>query len=147
MKRRKLRIAWSVGWGLVCLVLVVLWIVSCWRLIGAVYQHSRGRVVVAAAHGSIALGINRGNTIVAPWQFQNEPIAAASDAWPRRSFKRFADSREGGVFLPIWFLLALSAAFGAIPWVKWRFGLRTVFIATTLVAIALAIIMWMSRAG
>jgi hypothetical protein len=30
MKYRKLRIAWSVGWGVLCLLLVALWVRSYW---------------------------------------------------------------------------------------------------------------------
>jgi hypothetical protein len=30
MKYRNLRIAWSVAWGVVCLLLVVLWVRSYW---------------------------------------------------------------------------------------------------------------------
>src|SRR5262245_65176378 len=32
MRFRKLRIAWSVGWGLVAVLLVVLWVRSYWRI-------------------------------------------------------------------------------------------------------------------
>ena len=31
MRYRKLRIAWSVGWGIACVLLIVLWVRSYWR--------------------------------------------------------------------------------------------------------------------
>jgi hypothetical protein len=44
------------------------------------------------------------------------------------------------VSVPHWFLVALIAVFGICPWIRWskRFSLRTLLIATTLVAAGLA---------
>jgi hypothetical protein len=43
---------------------------------------------------------------------------------------------------PHWFLVLLFAAFGAAPWIRWskRFSLRTLLIATTLIAVVLGLI-------
>jgi hypothetical protein len=43
------------------------------------------------------------------------------------------------VVLPYWFLLCIAIAMATVPWIRWskRFGLRTLLIATTLVAVAL----------
>jgi hypothetical protein len=44
---------------------------------------------------------------------------------------------------PYWLLLVLfgcSAVLAGIPWIKWRFSLRTLLIATTLVAVGLGVI-------
>jgi hypothetical protein len=41
---------------------------------------------------------------------------------------------------PHWFLVILSGLFTTLPWIKWRFSLRTLLIATTLVAVGLGII-------
>ena len=52
------------------------------------------------------------------------------------------------VCVPYWFLVLLSVAdLPSHPWLRWRFSLRTLLIATTLVAVVLGIIVWMSRAG
>ena len=40
--------------------------------------------------------------------------------------------------LPLWFLAVLAATLTAAPWVRWRFSLRMLLIATTLIAILLA---------
>jgi hypothetical protein len=44
--------------------------------------------------------------------------------------------------LPHWFVVVLLASIAPIPWLPWskRFGLRTLLIATTLVAVALGVI-------
>ena len=40
-------------------------------------------------------------------------------------------------------VVLLMAALAAVPWLRWRFSLRTLLIAMTLVAVVLGIIMWM----
>jgi hypothetical protein len=44
--------------------------------------------------------------------------------------------------IPIWFLAGLSGVLAATPWIRWihRFSLRTLLIATTLVAVGLGLI-------
>ena len=42
-----------------------------------------------------------------------------------------------------WRIVVLAAA----PWLRWRFSLRTLLIATTLIAVLLGIIVWKSRTG
>jgi hypothetical protein len=46
--------------------------------------------------------------------------------------------------VPYWFLFSLSAVFAAIPWLRWRFSLRTLLIATTLVAVGLGVIVYLT---
>jgi hypothetical protein len=49
--------------------------------------------------------------------------------------------------VPVWFLALLSVALAALPWVYWskRFRLRTLLIATTLVAVGLGLIVWAAK--
>ena len=42
-----------------------------------------------------------------------------------------------------WLPALLFAAVAAIPWLRWRFSLRTLLIATTLVAVVLGLIVWL----
>jgi hypothetical protein len=57
-----------------------------------------------------------------------------------RGFLFMRDSSEFAVGMPHWFPIILSAAIAAIPWAKRRFSLRTLLIATTLVAVVLGLI-------
>jgi hypothetical protein len=53
-----------------------------------------------------------------------------------------------GVYMPHWFLVVGFAVLSAVPWIEhihWRFTLRTLLIATTLVAIVLGLIVWAVR--
>ena len=49
------------------------------------------------------------------------------------------------VALPCWFLVITLGTLSGLPWVKWRFSLRTLLIATTLVAVVLGVVAMMPR--
>jgi hypothetical protein len=51
------------------------------------------------------------------------------------------------LLLPHWFLALLCATLAAAPWMPWpdRFGLRTLLIATTLIAVVLGLVVMFSR--
>jgi hypothetical protein len=50
------------------------------------------------------------------------------------------------VVVPHWFLIFVSASIAAVPWLTWlrRFSLRTLLIATTLVAVGLGTVIYFS---
>jgi hypothetical protein len=60
-------------------------------------------------------------------------------------FAAMTDTNYFCVVLPHWFALALIATGAAVPWMQWskRFSLRTLLIATTLVAVMLGLIVWL----
>ena len=49
------------------------------------------------------------------------------------------------IMMPYWFLVLLSAVFAAAPWIRHQFSLRTLLIATTLIAVLLGLIVWLVR--
>jgi hypothetical protein len=44
-----------------------------------------------------------------------------------------------------WLLIILTAALAGVPWIRWRFSLRTLLIATSLVAVVLGLIVYAVR--
>ena len=58
-------------------------------------------------------------------------------------FKRFLD--VSAIVLPNWFAVAMSAGAAVAPWIRWQFSLRTLLIATMLVAVVLGIIVWLNH--
>jgi hypothetical protein len=58
-------------------------------------------------------------------------------------------STTGRLFIhvPHWFPFVLLVALAVSPWLRWHFTTRTLIIATTLIAVVLGIIVWMTRAG
>jgi hypothetical protein len=52
---------------------------------------------------------------------------------------------EYDLILPHWFLAVAAGTLAALPWIRWRFSLRTLLIATTLIAVVLAAVAVASR--
>ncbi len=153
MKHRKLRIAWSVAWGVAAVVLVVLWVRSYWRADGAfgrAYQQTslsissiRGKLLIETIQSPIIIG----------WKFLSFPSESKDDPsfWAKTHFGFGILDRPllGRIYIfPHASLLVLFAAFTTAPWLPWwrrptgRFSLRTLLIATTLVAFGLGLIVW-----
>jgi hypothetical protein len=60
----------------------------------------------------------------------------------------FLSGPDGRTFtIPIWVLFGLSGTVATVPWLGWstRFSLRTLLIATTLVAVVLALGVYVAR--
>lgn len=52
------------------------------------------------------------------------------------------------VGIPHWFLALLLIGLAYLPWLPWkplRFSVRTLLIVTTLVAVVLGLVVWMTR--
>jgi hypothetical protein len=50
-----------------------------------------------------------------------------------------------GYLLPDWSALAIFAGLAAGPCVRWRFGLRTLLVATTIAAVVLGLVVYVAR--
>jgi hypothetical protein len=153
MKYRKLRIAWSVAWGVVAVLLAVLcvrsywWLDSVWRYTptgGMRLDSLCGKIIfkVASVSGQVA-------TVVVDTKSTKHMIPAGGDAYfGIKFYLGFLLRREANgfaLFIPYWFLTLLAIAFAPLSWLRWRFGLRTLLIATTLVAVVLGLVVYASR--
>jgi hypothetical protein len=152
MRFRTLRIAWSVTWGLVAVLLVALWMRSYWwcdNVIGPLgatrsffVWSDRGRFGIGVVPQRLRSLANGG-----PW--------ASGHAWlgdlsPRDyGFTPWLPSwaTENYVAVPTWSLVLLIGAIAAATWMHWsmRFRLRTLLIATTVVAALLGLIVYAAR--
>jgi hypothetical protein len=68
---------------------------------------------------------------------------------PRKYFG-FAAAREPDVsfvWIPYWFLVPLSVVTGIAPWLHWRFRLRTLLIAVTVIVVVLGLILALFPVG
>ena len=145
MRFRKLRIAWSVGCGIACVLLIALWVRSYWKFDSVtVFLPTDCCVAGFTIDGVLQLAEFR--NITSPrWKFV--PISGnAEDALrPRFEYLGFDFSRNAGgyaIHLPFWFAILIVVCCGYSPWLPWskRFSLRTLLIATTLVAAVLGLI-------
>jgi hypothetical protein len=135
---RYLRIGVSGLFGVVCVLLVVLWVRSYWRVDKLRRPNGNNSCEVSVFNGQI---LARWHLIMASKELHwilSAPIENAPSVWGRPVLGfRF---RSSSFTVPIWFLAALSGVLSAIPWA--HFSLRTLLIATTLVAILLGLIVY-----
>ena len=145
MRFRKLRIAWSLTWGVVAALLFVLWVRSYWYADSVISVTATGSSVrVTNFNGSVEY---IGNTRYFPGQRVEWRLAESPENAPLRWIPTkhgFAWVR-GAVIIPYWSAFVLSTMLCTVVWVPWsrRFSLRTLLIATTLVAALLGLIIWL----
>jgi hypothetical protein len=148
MKYRKLRITFSVACGIACLLLIVLWVRS-YRWVEAIRLMAApngGVIQFLSIPGSLAVGVFKS---AKPWSFfqmsasewrrvmATAPVSQLpSPIWGGRLTNSVVDQ----IFIPYWILVLSSAVIASVPWLRWRFSLRTLLIVTTLVAIVLGIL-------
>ena len=133
------------------MLLVVLWVRSYLWL----DQIRIGKCRLASTRGRLVA--NRLDLLFLhdPVRGKNDPMVAASYSWQsfahnqiefftgRNSALIFGDMM--GNSIPVWLVAAVSAAFSAFPWLPRQFSLRTLLLATTLVAVVLGLIVWLVR--
>jgi hypothetical protein len=147
---RYLRIAFTVTCGIACVLLIVLWVRSL-----RAEDRLSGRITTS--HG-FRIYSSRGCVVCyapnLPFQPSNYPwgVALGSQHWLQQSDPRIASvpklhyhREEMWATLPHWFLLGLCGTLATCPWLPWRFSLRTLLIATTVVAGVLGVIVWSLR--
>ena len=153
MKYRKLRIGWSVGWGLVAVMLCVLWVRSGQRVETAMARVLFLHFQIDTSPGTCWMGVSTAKRHGRPWGLSSKPQdwttgypfdPADLSMWGRfdKLFGRISGRSFASVCVPFWFLIGLTASMTAAPWLHWRFSLRTMLIATTLVAVVLGLIVY-----
>ena len=156
MKYRKLRIAWSVAWGVVAVLLCVLWVRSYWWF-DVLSLNTRGHAWSAMVlRGD--LGVQIVPTVVpAPvleWHIGVTPAPAEHtyslfDGTQMRAMRILAGVHFGtsvavtAAWFPFPLILVATLLTGALPWLRWRFSLRTLLIATTLIAVIMGLVVWL----
>ena len=139
MRFRKLRIGWSVMWGVAAVLLVVLWVRS-YLLVDVVDV-----ACVARWHGAIS---RQGTIYIDSGLSWTGSATYHKFEWPALEWMVFkndpeVDVKAGNVAFPVARLVLLTAACAPLSWISRRFSLRTLLIATTLVAVALGLIVWL----
>jgi hypothetical protein len=143
MKHRKLRIAWSVVWGVLCLLLIVLWgrshrtadHVSVGIVTHVLSLDSNGRLLVISLRPASLRG------------WPGDPISFfIQHDYP--AF-RIRQGPGGGLIFQTrnWISVVATGLVTVVPWIPWpkRFSLRTLLIAVTVVAAVLGLAIWAAR--
>src|SRR5262245_28767768 len=115
MRFRKLRIAWSVVWGVVAVLLIALWVRSYWWLDSISYRTSNFDGTVAARQGEAGF----------LWIKPDKPMrsdllgffARSSRPLPPIEHPYFVWGKKSGLICaPIWLAVLVIAFVSAIPW-------------------------------
>jgi hypothetical protein len=153
MRFRKLRIAFSATCLIACVLLIGLWVRSYWildfvhrqstKLIQTTIGSEVGKIYLA--HFDAAVGYkDHPHFISGPhgWNFVSRPPVADPNS-PHFMWKQDA----AGVYLSLshWSVAVFAALIGGSIWLPCRFSLRTLLIATTLVAAMLGLIVAVLR--
>lgn len=139
LRFRKLRIAWSVAFGIVAVLLCVLWVRSYWRT-DSMYAHLGNlSLAVNSRHSELLVSVASGNV---PWGVYSD----SDEDWQGVSHVNgqsypFSENNILGLGIPIILPVVMFAAVPAVQVYRagGRFALRTLLIATAIVAVVLGI--------
>jgi len=142
---RKLRIAWSVVWGVACLLLVVLWVRSYTRREAAHIRFGNSHLAIVRSQvGKIVFWIDNENLPASALYSQAIPATSPPEAeidahytraWTGYGIRRLMWLKHSAYAVHYWIIAATILFLSAAPWFRWRFSLRTQLIATTLTAV------------
>jgi hypothetical protein len=132
------RTAWSVFCVLTCILLASLWlrsyfVIDSWEAPSTTFDSEVGQCTFSFL-----------NNMADQWKY----LAVDVGNWSNLpSLFEFSLDTHDSITLdfPHWFLVVLFTAFTAIPWVRWRFRLRTLLITTTFFALLLGLVAYMTR--
>jgi hypothetical protein len=153
---RNLRIAVTALSLTACVLLIALWVRSYWvQDIVTVRPTATRTLTLHSIMGRIELSteprVMRRFAIVTHWEYDEVPPSTDYTFGFRREYVVNDDGALGWlrghrytVAFPHWLFITTMATLVAIPWLPWRFSLRTLLIATTLFAVGLAIIVLLS---
>jgi hypothetical protein len=136
-----------------CVLLVALWVRSYWWSDNFMLRLPNPHVfIIHSMYGQTDWYLSSGFKFSGTWTIEantvareTEGIAGGPPSWLRQlSFFRL---HRRPVSFPHWVLVLLFAIFAAAPWIRWskRFSLRTLLIATTLVAVVLGAVIYLAR--
>ncbi len=151
MKYKKLRIGWSEGWGLVALLLVGLWVRRYWRTDSLQTIKLSQKTVMASGRGFVMFDSQYyvGPIIDRIWKFDSLPTKY-DEQFPSPSFLGFflqSSDINLLIIVPYWCLIFISAIVAglAVTPLHWHFSLRTLLLATTILALALGTFAWLAH--
>jgi hypothetical protein len=149
---RRLRIAVSVFFAVLTVLLCVLWVRSYWymdRLHGPISQTRA--IECLSVNGHMLFAITK---LVIPVQRLNWSLesidsrdgAAQSESQDTIMGFVYGEIDYWTIWGPHWFLTMIAATLAAALWfrVPYRFSLRTMLIATTLLAVVLGLAVWLA---
>jgi hypothetical protein len=144
---RDLRIAFSAVCAVACLSLVAFsaWSYQYW---GDIFLPlpAKSAVRVKSAQGQIAIWPCEGDYRFSDFRFlrgripKNRQYVGHTKVMSHYISWRGFHFRGTSVYIPIWCPVAVAAFFTTLPWIRWRFGLKSLLIGMTLLAGAMRLL-------
>jgi hypothetical protein len=144
MRFRKLRIAWSVVCGILCLLLTALWVRSYLRWDVVCQDKWAAFIAVSSSRGYVQLvaADNPLQSQAQGWTISRRPLLIRFPRFKTNTgFAWSATPNAMSLTVPHWLLVLCCLLLSTTPWIHWRFSLRTLLIATALVAGVLGLLM------
>jgi hypothetical protein len=138
MGYRKLRIAWSVSWALLAFLLIAMLVRSHWYL--DVWGLAQSRHGITSQNGNLKI------------LWYGPPVTTGGVQWAALRFDEHGPLRDvvnslnANVLFAVRYeaIVVSGLILAALSLVPRRYSLRTLLIATTLVAVMLGLIVWLS---
>jgi hypothetical protein len=156
MRFRKLRIASSTICRIASVLLVVFWVRSYWWIDEIIRVSPTsvcecctydGQIVFSKsddARTASAYMSSRGEG----WLLNAAPVETWHKVSPpllgQRIIRAFS-TKQNEFAVPFWASSLIAVTLAAFPWIRWRFTIRTLLIATTLVAVVLGLVVYTTR--
>jgi hypothetical protein len=143
---RYLRIAFSVTCGIACVLLILLWVRSYW-IDDALSLPTEGTTMLCSIEGRVFMQRLRQQKIdPSGWRWTaSELDELPEDFGSGPTLYYHSNSANTWAGVPHWFAVIVAGTLGGLPWIRWRFSLRTLLITTTLMAVVLGLIVYACR--
>jgi hypothetical protein len=153
MKLHKLRIAWSLAWGIAAVLLVALWVRSydTKDMIAGHISPTCG-VCIYSVEGWLDCSSSRIRPYAPAWRWQVDIGDKNVGYHLSQNWHQVFPNFEGGVYfngchfqIPYWFLILTATIASSLPFTARRFSLRTLLIAMTLIGVVLGAVFYLVR--
>jgi hypothetical protein len=148
---RRFRVFVTVGSVAACLFSTALWVRSYWwvdavawkvpgpRTLGAMSR--RGWVQLTAGEPTVDAGVQPVNNVLGFTRYSFLTVDLPISLGPRWEFGNVAGPTTTTLYaiVPLWFPAAIAGAIAVLPWLRWRFSLRTLLVVMTVVALGLGL--------
>ena len=141
---RLLRIGWSAGWAIACVLLIGLWMRSYSAIQTADSTLPSLKRILTQSQLRLAESRNSHSGVsTAEIAVLEERVIKGQQVLEEYQAQLRGKQKPQLMRVAIYHSISLlCAALAAAPWLCWRFSLRTLLIATTLVAVVLGVIVW-----
>jgi hypothetical protein len=140
--RNRLKVAASVVCLAACALIGILWVISYWRAFtllapsGHCFVAVEGRCSVSKAFCEYVNFDGPNLEHYATHKLHGWVL----DRWTILRAMRIPEDRNIKSFVPFWFPFLLVASLAIAPWLRWRFGIRTLMLVITVWAVSLGLL-------